>query len=193
MRYALEIIFKAMAKGLAESPDLFSRLHIWFIGTSYGASGTGIKTIQPLARSFGMDEFVTEITDRISYFDTLFLLKRADMLLVPGSTDTSYTASKIFPYIMAQRPLMAVFYKNSSVIDFLKSVHCGQIVSFDHINRKSDSYVDECLNAFRAILAERRRETILDGHAFEPYTAKAKTRAQVDFFDSIVQRIQRIQ
>jgi hypothetical protein len=189
MRYALEIIFKAIAKGVAETPDLFSRLHFWFIGTSYAAPGKGSKTIEPVARSFGVGDQVTEITDRISYFDTLFLLKQADMLLVPGSTDTSYTASKIFPYIMAKRPMVALFYKESSVVDVLKSVRCGRIVAFDHINDRSDSYVDECLSAFRDILGQGRREIVFDNDAFEPHTARAKSMAQVEFFNRIVQNI----
>src|ERR1700754_3513094 len=91
MRFALEIIFGAFQKGIKADPALFNRVHLWFIGTSYAVAGQGAQTILPVAREYGVDAQVTEIPDRIPYFNTLLLLKKADLLLVPGSTDTSYT------------------------------------------------------------------------------------------------------
>jgi hypothetical protein len=188
MSFALEIIFKALSVGLQRSPALFSRLHFWFIGTSYAPPGSGNPTIKPLAEQLGVGEYVTEITDRIPYFETLFLLRQAAALLIPGSTDTNYTASKIYPYIMARKPLLAVFYKDSSVMDVLHSVHCGTVVAFDHTKERPEAYVKACMAAFESLLTSGGPETLFDEKAFEPYTAKAKTAEQVDFFNRITDR-----
>ncbi len=186
MRFALEIIFKALAKGIAAQPGLFSRLHFWFIGTSYAPAGTGKPTVQPLAEAMQLGGFVTEITDRIPYFQTLYLLKSAQMLLIPGSIDTHYTASKILPYVMAQKPLLAVFYRKSSVISILQDLHVGRTVAFDYPGKAADEYVDECFAAFSALLGQNNPICAADASRLAPYTAEAKTKMQVELFDSIV-------
>jgi len=186
MQYALEIIFGAFKKGKDLSPEIFSRVHFWFIGTSYAQAGQGQQTFLPLARKYGIDTQMTEIPDRIPYFDTLYLLRKADLLLMPGSTDTSYTASKIYPYIMARKQLLAVFYKGSSVLDVLAAVHYGNVVAFDHAAHAPDQYVPECLAALQSMLSGEIKESVLDEKAFEPFTAKAKAAEQVDFFNRII-------
>jgi len=185
MRYALEIIFHAFKKGLERGDEKFLQSHLSFIGTSYAAAGDGNKTIEPVAKQVGVEKYVTEITDRIPYFETLFLLKQADMLIVPGSTDTSYTASKIFPYLMVQKPLLAVFYKDSSVVNVLEDLNIGQVVKFDH-TLAYDKYVDECYNYLESLMSENKKEEEIDMSIFEKYTARAKTLEQVDFFNMIL-------
>jgi hypothetical protein len=187
LRFALEIIFKALAKGIATEPDLFSRLHFWFIGTSYAPAGTGRPTIRPLAEAMQLDRFVTEITDRIPYFQTLFLLKKAQMLLIPGSIDTSYTASKILPYVMAQKPLLAVFYRKSSVVGILEDLHVGKTVAFDYPGTAPEGYVDECLSAIKTLLGKDGAEPLAEPSRLTPYTAETKTQLQVELFDSILE------
>jgi hypothetical protein len=187
MRFALEIIFKALAKGIEKEPLLFSRLHLWFIGTSYAPAGKGQQTIQPWARALHVGDYVTEITDRIPYFDTLFILHQAAALLVPGSTDTSYTASKIYPYILANKPILAVFHKDSSVLQVLRSIGCESTVAFDHLTMAADSYVDECYLGFQSILMWRGYDAPSDRKAFEPYMAKTKTAEQVEFFNQVIE------
>lgn len=186
LRFALAIVFKAFAKGLAENQVLFSKLHFWFIGTSYAPAGKGQKTIAPMAINYQLGQYVTEIPDRMPFFETLFLLDKAGMLLVPGSTDTAYTASKIYPYILAQKPLLAVFYKESSVVKVLSELHFGKLITFDHVNNNDDVYVDECLQYFNRILQEGPQEQVLDMGAFAPFTAKEKTKEQVAFFNLVI-------
>ena len=183
MRFALEIIFGAFKKGLEKDPAVFSRVHFWFIGTSYALAGQGQQTILPIARQYQVDNQVTEVPDRIPYFDTLFLLKKADFLLMPGSTDTNYTASKIYPYILAEKPLLAVFHQNSSVVNVLKKVGSGRLVAFKAEGEDPDSYSEECFGILRDFLSGTRTDNRYDLAAFEPYTAKAMTQNQVDFFN----------
>lgn len=185
LSYALEIIFKAFSKGIKEQPHLFKKLHLTFAGTSYAAKGSGKKTVLPVAEKFGIQQYVTESTDRVAYFDSLYLLKHADMLLVPGSTDKNYTASKIFPYVLARKPLLAVFYKGSSVVQILSSVNYGSVTAFDD-NINSDNYVNECYSAFVTELAKVGTSVEYNRDAFDPYLAKQKTKEQVDFFNEVL-------
>ncbi|MDF2187070.1 glycosyltransferase [Paraflavitalea sp. CAU 1676] len=185
MKFALEILFRAVAKGMANNPELFSNVHLWFVGTSYAPAGRGQKTIEPLALELGIGNKVTEVTDRIPYFETLYLLRKADLLVVPGSVDTSYTASKIYPYILAQKPLLALFYKESSVVQVLQTVSPESILAFDHLQFSPDTYVDECLTWLSAYLLGEKK-LINNLGAFAPYMAKQRTIEQVDFFNEVI-------
>jgi hypothetical protein len=191
MQFALEIIFGSFLKGLKEHADIFSRMHLWFIGTSYAPPGTGSPTVSPLAERYNISGHVTEITDRIPYFESLSLLKKADLLLVPGSTDTAYTASKIYPYILAERPLIAVFHEKSSVVDFLRTIKYGKMTAFDHTRNTPDKYIDECLSALVAVTGCTEVPQKVDPDLFEPYTARFKTGEQTAFFDSILNNFNR--
>ncbi|MES2848589.1 MAG: hypothetical protein V4685_06010 [Bacteroidota bacterium] len=187
MSFAAEIIFTAFAKGLRESPDTFSKMHFWFIGTSYAAKGMGKQTIYPVAEKNNVAKYVTEITDRIPYFESLFLLDKAQLLIVPGSTDTAYTASKIYPYIMLNKKMLAVFNFNSSVVSMLQELNYGELVAFDHQQKKTADYVDECYEKIVRLL--KTTETVnYNKTAFEPYMALSKTKEQVDFFNEVVSK-----
>lgn len=185
LRVALQIIFRGFNIGLKNEPELFSRIHFSFIGTSYAPVGEGIKTILPIAVESGVQKYVTEITDRIPYFETLFLLKKANLLVIPGSVDTSYTASKLYPYLLAEKPLLAVFHQKSNVIDVMKDVKYDTLVTF---NEDSDLNIcaDMCFNHLRKLA--NANSFFLDKEAFKKYTAEFKTKQQTDFFDKILSR-----
>ncbi|MBL0358829.1 MAG: glycosyltransferase [Chitinophagaceae bacterium] len=186
MAFALQIIFSAVAKGLAENNALFNRLHFWFVGTSYANAGSGKKTILPIAASYGLAEYVTEITDRIPYFETLFVLDKAAILLVPGSTDSTYTASKIYPYIILKKKLLAVFKYNSSVVNLLRQLQYGELVTFDHTTKSADNYTEDCYRALCQLLSPGYSSSF-DDALFEPHKAFAKTKGQADFLTALFQ------
>jgi hypothetical protein len=120
MQKAIAPVFEALKKGLAEKPEIFNQLRFYFIGTSYAPAGTGKPTILPLAKKYGVDSAVIEITDRISYYHTLLTLQQADALFIPGSDDPKYTASKIYPYLLTGKPLLAIFNEKSNAVEAIK-------------------------------------------------------------------------
>lgn len=184
MSFAADILFASIAKGLQQEPGLFSKIHCWFIGTSYAAKGTGKQTIYPIAVKNNVQQYVTEITDRIPYFESLFLLSKADVLIVPGSTDTAYTASKIFPYILLNKKMLAIFNTNSSVVNMLHKIQYGEVIAFNHQQNKATDYVDDCYQKIRQLLTGTE-EVQYNIAAFEPYLAYSKAKEQVDFFNEV--------
>jgi hypothetical protein len=187
MSFAAEIIFLAFAKGLRKEPAIFSKIHFWFIGTSYAAKGTGTQTIYPIAVKTNVEQYVTEITDRIPYFESLFLLDKAQLLIIPGSTDTAYTASKIYPYILLNKKMLAVFNYNSSVVNMLEQLQYGEVLAFDQQQKNAEAYVDECYDKLLKLLHMQGTVTY-DAGAFEPYMALSKTKEQVAFFNEITDK-----
>ncbi|MEO6852116.1 MAG: glycosyltransferase, partial [Mucilaginibacter sp.] len=64
MHQAESILFKAFRLGLDNEPEIFKKIKIYFIGTSYAPTGMGISSVLPLAKQFNISENVVEITDR---------------------------------------------------------------------------------------------------------------------------------
>lgn len=182
LAFALQIIFGALKQGMERNPALFSKAHFSFIGTSYAPAGQGGYTVLPIAKQFGVEAMVTEIPQRIPYFETLSLLTKADMLLVPGSTDTSYTASKLYPYIMTGKPLLAVFNRNSSVVSILAGLDYGQCIAFNNGDPAS-AYIDSCEQKLAAYLNGSKEKTMLNAGKFYKHTAESNAARQVEFFE----------
>jgi hypothetical protein len=187
MALALSGIFAAFKHGMETNPDLFGRVKFYFVGTSYAADGRGQKTIEPVALKFGVGDHVVEVTDRLPYFTALKVLRDADILIIPGSTDTNYTASKLYPYILAHRPLLAVFNENSSVPGILAKTKAGRCVTF-HNNDTVDLLGQKVFEALKDFLERIPFLPGTDWQEFEPYTAREATRRQVEFFDKILGR-----
>lgn len=121
MHRATSVLFDAIKAGLSNEPAIFQALRFYFIGTSYAPAGTGKETIMPLAREFEIENNVVEITDRISFYHALATLQEADALFILGSDDPGYSASKIYPYLLTRKPLMAIFNRNSNVVNLLNA------------------------------------------------------------------------
>jgi hypothetical protein len=185
MEFALQIIFRALRLGLETQPDLFSKVKLLFVGTDYAAGGNARKTAAPVAQVIGVSGYVVESPERVPYFEALQLLLDADFLIVPGSDDPQYTASKIYPYILARKPLLAAFNQRSSVCDVLRETRAGKLLPFD-VNSSPVDYVSPFMALWAEILRKLPFTPEVNWDAFAPYTAYEMTRAQCDLFDRVV-------
>lgn len=191
MELAARGFFRALRRGLDERPDLFDPVRLHFVGTHYAEGGGA--TIAPLAADYGVADRVDERPDRVSYFTALRLLRDADLLVVPGSDDPAYTASKLYPYILSGRPILAAFNERSSVVDVLRSTGAGTAATFRsgaaHSSAPPDAVnalADALYPAWVDLLANGVRPPDTDWAAFERYTAREMTRLQVEVFDRVI-------
>jgi hypothetical protein len=183
LEYSLSIFFLALQKGITMNPEVFKKVRCWFIGTSYAPQGQGKKTIEPIAARFSVRDYVTEIPDRLPYFETLAVLNRADILFVPGSMDKGYTASKIYPYILSEKPLLACFHINSTVIEVLKTSPLAQLVSFETTDVLQEYLVADMFKKLTSLIRMKGQKCGYNQLEFETYTANSMTRNVVHFFE----------
>jgi len=181
MQPALNTIFKALKSCLDKNPHLFQYIRLYFIGTSYAPAGLGKPTILPIANEYGVEQNVIEITDRISYYHTLATLQQADALLMPGSDDPQYTASKIYPYLLTNKPLLAVFNSKSPALNVFKEYDATFTYSYDE-----DESVQEKISAFfleitNGVMAAPHYNI----YATQKYSAENMTKLQCRFFDEV--------
>lgn len=184
MAPALRIIFGALRTGLRERPELFSKVRLHFIGTDYAPAHLARKTVEPVAEELGVLAYVEEHPARIPYFEGLQLLMDADFLIVPGSDDPQYTASKIFPYILARKPILALFNERSSVCQIVRRTAAGKVLGFQP-ELSPESYTSEFYRMMIETLSHLPFEPETDWAAFEPYTACETARKQCELFDQV--------
>jgi hypothetical protein len=197
MGTALRSFFRALNVVLKAKPEFRKELQIHFVGTSYASKGRATKTVEPLAIEAGLADMVSEQTDRIPYFEALQCLLDADALFIPGSNDPGYTASKLYPYILARKPLLAVFHESSSVVDIINKTKAGTVATFR--NGESAEDISERIlktggladqnsevRSQKSEVSGQRSMVVhpaTDWAAFAPYTAREMTRKLCEVFD----------
>ena len=185
MTSTIQSICVALRRGLNEKPSLFQRLQLHFVGTSY-AQNAGEQVV-PIAQEYGVSDYVNEHPSRIPYFQALRLLQDANHLIMPGTDEPNYTASKLYPYILSKRPVLAVFNEHSSVVDILRRTGAGSAVTFNE-QTDAEELGQQVYEAWTSMLEQLPYTPDTNWDAFQPYTAEAMTRRQVDVFDRVVDR-----
>lgn len=102
------ILLKIFREIATWDENIRSGFHLSFWGTDYATGKRARSVVLPLARECGVEQCVSEHSERIPYFETLQLLKDADLLLLFGSEDKRYSPSKLYPYLLADKPLVVL-------------------------------------------------------------------------------------
>jgi hypothetical protein len=104
------------------SPDVYRRIRLRFFGTSNQTAGNPEARVLPVARELGVEDRVSEHPLRVDYLDALMLQVEASAILLMGSSEPHYTASKLYPALLSGRPLLALYHEASSVAEIMKKV-----------------------------------------------------------------------
>ena len=153
-------------------------------GTSYAKAGSGSPTLSPLVSKSRLTPWVNEDPDRLSYSGTLAALLESDALVVFGSEEPAYAASKIYPYLLSGRPVLAVLHRRSPVVSLMRSVGGGICVIFDEETTASQ-LAEAILEAwFQG--RQHERPVPLDRPALEPFSAATQARELGSWFHSMV-------
>jgi hypothetical protein len=185
MQSTLRALFAALRLGAERAPELFKRLRLHFVGTTYAPDKAAYCRVLPIAREMEVEGFVDEHPTRVSYLDALQLVLDSHALLILGSDTPHYTASKIFPYILAHKPLLTVFHEASSVVKIVRETQAGEVITFSDQCPPSEKVQEiyEELERFILNSADYRPPTRWE--AFEPYTTRAMTARLAKAFDSV--------
>jgi len=116
-RITMELLFQSLEKMKKEGkiPD---GIKFYFIGTG---SYTG-PSISELSKKSDIAEMVEEKRERLPYLTILHLLKNAHGVMVIGSTEPHYTASKLYQALLSTRPVMALLHQRSQAYEVLKEI-----------------------------------------------------------------------
>jgi glycosyltransferase involved in cell wall biosynthesis len=167
-RETLRAVLGAVGRLRDRRPDLYARLLLHFFGTSNQTRPDAPARVLPVARDLGVADHVTEIAPRIDYLDGLTVQTEATALLLMGSSERHYTASKLYPALLSGRPILAVYHRESSVVEILRraaSPPAARVVTYTDTQRP-----ECCVAAIFAELVALIERTACDPHVPLVYT-----------------------
>jgi hypothetical protein len=169
----------------AESAAAAQKLALLFVGTGARPNDPQSGLVVPIARQCGAEGFVIEVAERRPYLEVLRLLHDAHGILILGSTDAGYTASKTFQALHARRPILALLHGRSSASAILRGMPGANLVTFT-----DDRPVEACdpeIRAGLAAVAAAGTEPVDRNLALlEPYSACEMARRLAVFFDEVL-------
>jgi len=185
--HSLRVLFSGLRRLREAEPAAADRLRLHFIGTSHAPREALEPAARPVAEAYGVADLIAEQPGRIGYLDSLRLIEAADGLLLLGSDDLGYSPSKVYPYFMTGRPLLALARHGSLLAELLERLQGAELVILQQPGRLDapPREVAACLaRAASAAGPARvpRNEVWFD----ENFTAEAGARRQCQFFDAVV-------
>ena len=178
----LRAIFCAMKNA---RPRLKIVLHLF--GTSAQPDGADSAGVGALAAECGATGFVRLEPRRIPYLDALRTMQEADALLMLGSTEKHYTASKLFPYWLAERPVVGMAHAESTVCEMARQLGGVRLFQYSNVTDLDDAaanlmtLIADLQAGGRGALSPRNVD------AFEPYSARGIARSYGQLFDQVRQ------
>lgn len=169
-------LFAAVSQLAKARPEIVQRLKLVFVGTSNQPLGAEAATsqhrIQPLAEAAGVNQIVEEFPARVSFVEALQLQARSDGLLLLGSDEPHYTASKIYPAMMSGTPYLSLFHSRSSSHDILSRAGGGACFGFETSDQLS-ALVPALTTALAKLIETPTSLGRAAPHVYAPYTAHA--------------------
>jgi hypothetical protein len=145
MRFALTALFRALAKQRALQPERFAGLRLKFVGTSYADAARSKRSIAPVAQACGVADMVEESPQRITPDQVRSLLQGAEALVIPGSDDAGYVASKIQSCLALAKPMLAIFHVASDAVSMLDKQAGVVTCTFTNTEAESAGQLAECV------------------------------------------------
>jgi hypothetical protein len=165
-------LLRAFARLRAVEPALAGRVRLNFIGTSNQPNDDSIYRVRPLAEAEGVLDAVREIPARLPYMHALGVLAVSDGVLLIGSDEPHYTASKIYPALMSGRPFLSLFHCASSAHRILTAAGGGRAFGFAGAGELA-ALETPLADALRTLAVAPQSFGRVDPYAYAPYEAGA--------------------
>ncbi|MCG8308082.1 MAG: hypothetical protein MI975_11875 [Cytophagales bacterium] len=126
-RVFMKLLFKVI-KEMRQKGVWDESIKLYFIGTGPYPG----KSIQEYANELGIGNFVIEDRARYPYLCVLNFLSAADTVMVIGSSEKHYTASKVYQALLSEKPVWAVFHQKSSAVSVMEECEAAPyLVKYD--------------------------------------------------------------
>lgn len=180
----LEVFVRAVARLCSKHPELAKRIRINFIGTSNQPNDHHSFRVRHLAAAAGVSGVIHEMPARIPYLEALRVLANSKGLLMLGSDEPHYTASKIYPYLMAGRPFLSVYHRQSSSHTILDSAGGGVALAFSSKDQLDALEAEICDGLYRLVV-EPEKLGQADPAAYAPYESRNIAKQYANIFDRL--------
>jgi len=180
----VKLVLSGLDRLRRQSPDVGERIRLNFIGTSNQSRGKMEYRALAIAREVGVACAVHEIPQRLPFMQALSVLIQSECVLLIGSDEPHYTASKIYPALMSGRPFLSLFHRTSSSYEILSAAGGG--FSHAYADGRSDEEIDKAIAAsLYKIATQPDALGRVNPSAYAPYEARAIARQYADIFAKV--------
>src|SRR5258705_213570 len=131
-----------------------------------------------------MAGLIHEIPRRLPFLEALSWLARSQGVLLIGSDEPHYTASKIYPGLMSGRPFLSLFHRESSAHAILTATGGGSAFSFA-TRQELEALELPLMEALRTLVLKPETLGTVDPAAYAPYEASNVARRFAAIFDRL--------
>ncbi len=181
----LRTLLRAARRLVTSGAPGADRLTLLFVGTGARPNDPASGLVAPIARECGAEGFTVEVAQRQPYLDVLALLHHAQAVLVLGSSEASYTASKTFQALHSGRPVLALLHQASSASAVLREMPGVALVNFSD-DRPVEGREAEAEAGLARVLAAGAAPVDRPLGLLEKYSAREMSRRLAAFFDEVL-------
>lgn len=167
----------------AEVPDLASRVRFNFIGTGNHSAATQ-RPVTEIARALGVDDLVFELAPRIAYSRAIAALAKSDAVVLVGSDEPHYTASKIYPGLMCGRPFVSLFHTASSSHAILRAAGGAAAIGYDP-TEGAEASAKGVADALSRVIFDPSSVAPLDARVYADFEATAIAARYAKIFEAL--------
>lgn len=180
----LELFCAAIKEMANQHPGIADNIEFEFIGTSNQPGTYSAYQVMPIAKQFGIEQFVKEKPARVPYMEALRLTATANALLFVGSDESHYTASRIYSGLMANRPYVSFFHELSSAHHVLAAAKGGVSVPYSTEGEKTPT-IEALCDAIMTIYNKASAISGVDPASYERFTAENIAGEFAGIFDKL--------
>jgi hypothetical protein len=155
-------------------------IRLYFIGTGRYPG----KSIMDYASEAGIEDIIAEDRNRYPYLHVLNFLSAAHTVMVIGSTEKHYTASKVYQALLSEQPVWAVFHEESTAVKVMEECSADQFLV-----KYSDGMEDAELKAVMKGTLLKRFITSAwepDLKALDKYSARESARKLLEGIEAVL-------
>jgi len=178
--YFINLLFKVISQ-LRQDGKLDDQIKLYFFGTGPYKE----KSITEYAIEHGIDDLVFEHRERLSYLQILNLLRDAYAVMVIGSTEKHYTASKVFQSLLSKTPVFTIFHELSDAATILKIVQADTYTALYTENEDELTLYNKILTTFDSF-ANRSKHWHPELTKLQPYSAKESARILIEEIEKVL-------
>ncbi len=165
----IDLLFKSIAK-IKNETSFNKNIKLFFLGTGNYSH----KSIFGFAKEHKIDDLVIEIRERFPYLHILNYLSEAKGILLIGSTEKHYTASKTYQSLLSEKPVFSIMHFESSAVKVFEETKSDKfLVKYDDNRNVNDfkNIIEQNFSKFIQFKAEYNP----DLSKLDKYSAKKST------------------
>lgn len=181
----LEILFESVKNVNISNCNI--KINMTLIGTSANEEASDKLGIDIIINKYKLNNYVTHISKRISYLDSLKTMKNADVLFLLGTNQPHYTASKIFPYWISNTNIFGIFHQDSDIVKLSENIGGTKLIVYkdyifekESLVKKTSNFLSSLLNKEENIFSTRNKKL------FDSFESNNLSKEHALFFEKVL-------